>query len=128
MMSRIGSKSALTLIEVMITVIILTVGIFGIIRAYMKSLDVLYISKGAMVEVSLAERKMAELRRSELENGGLEQAREKGAFPSPYEYFDWESEVYPSDVKGLNLLKVKCFDGRGHRLNEFVLVSYAKSK
>ena len=73
--SRIGNKNALTLIEVMVAVIILTVGIIGIIQAYIKSLDVLQISKDYLVEAPLAESKMAEIRRAEAENGGLTQEK-----------------------------------------------------
>ncbi len=126
--SRIGNKNALTLIEVMITVIILTVGIIGIIQAYIKSLDVLQISKDYLVEVPLAERKMAEIQLEEIENNGLAQTRASGKFQSPYDNFNWEMEINPSDITGLNTVKVKCFNENASPVREFVLISYAKNK
>ena len=126
--SRIGNKKALTLIEVMVAVIILTVGIIGIIQAYIKSLDVLQISKDYLVEAPLAESKMAEIRRAEAENGGLTQEKQSGKFQSPYDNFNWEMEINPSDIKDLNTVKIKCFDKNTFPLREFILISYAKNK
>lgn len=128
MMSRTGNNRAVTLIEVMMTVIILTVGILGIIQAYIKSFDVLRISKDMLIEVSLAESKMAELQRSELENGGLDQTKTKGVFSGSYAYYKWELDITPSDIQGLNSVKLRCFTGEFQRLNEFVLASYVKNK
>ena len=125
---RIGSKHALTLIEVMITVIILTVGIIGIIQAFIKSLDVLQISKDYLAEVLLTESKMAELQRNEVENGGLAHAATNGKFQSPYDNFDWEVEINPSDIKDFNTVKVRSFNENAHPIREFVLISYAKNK
>ncbi len=116
------------MIEVMITVIILTVGIIGVIQAYIKSLDVLQISKDYLVEVPLAENKMAEIQREEIEDGGLAQTRTSGKFQSPYDNFNWELEINPSDITGLNTVKIKCFNENTFPIREFVLISYAKNK
>jgi len=126
--SRIGNKNALTLIEVMIAVIILTVGIIGIIQAYIKSLDVLQISKDYLAEVPLAENKMAEIQREEVANRGLAQTKISGKFQSPYDNFNWEMEINPSDITGLNTVKIKCFNGTSFPIREFILISYAKNK
>lgn len=125
---QIGNKRAVTLIEVMIAVIILTVGIIGIIQAYIKSLDVLQVSKDYLIEVTLTESKMAEIKRVEAENGGLTQEKQSGKFPSPYDNFNWEDEINPSDIQGFNTVKVRCFNGNNVPLRDFVLISYAKIK
>ncbi len=125
---RIGNEQALTLIEVMIAVIILTVGMIGIIQAYIKSLDVLQISKDYLIEVPLAESKMVEIQRAEVENGGLTQEKQGGQFPKPYDNFHWEDEIGPSDVPGLNTVKIRCFDKNIFPARDFLLISYAKSK
>ncbi len=128
MISRIGSKDAITLIEVMIAVIILTVGIVGIIQAFMKSLDALQVSRDYLVEAPLAQSKMADMRLEEIGNNGLSQTSTNGEFQSPYEHFNWQLEINPSDMKGLNTVKIKCFNNNALRSREFVLISYAKDK
>ena len=125
---RIGNERALTLIEVMIAVIILTVGIIGIIQAYIKSLDVLQISKDYLVEVPLTESKMVEIQQTALENGGLSQEKQSGKFLKPNDNFNWENEISSSDVPGLNIVKVRCFSGNISPVRDFVLISYVKNK
>ncbi|MEI8012334.1 MAG: hypothetical protein WCI27_07645 [Candidatus Omnitrophota bacterium] len=128
MTSRTGNSRAVTIIEVMVTVIILTVGIVGIIQAYIKSLDVLRISKDMLTEVSLAENKLAELRRLELMDNGLAPASTKGSFTGNDGRFNWELDIRPSDIAGLNTVNVKCSAGYSRRAQEFILTSYAKNK
>ena len=126
--SRIGNKYALTLIEVMVAVIILTVGIIGIIQGLIKALDVLQVSKDYLAEVPLAENKMAEIKRQEAINGGLSLTKASGKFLSPYDNFNWEMEITPSDMVGFNTVRIKCFDENSFPIREFILISYAKNK
>lgn len=125
---QIGNKKALTLIEVMIAVIILTVGIIGVIQAYIKSLGVLQVSKDYLIEVPLAESKMTEIERYESENNGLTLSKQSGTFQRPFNQFNWEMEINPSDLTGLNTIKVRCFNQNTFPVRDYVLVDYAKNK
>jgi len=130
MMFRIGSKLArgFTFIEIMLTVVILSIGIIGVIRAYIFSLDALGVSQGYIDAASLAEGKMIETKQVEIENGGLPQGRSEGAFQGRYDRFNWELEVGASDIKGLNTVKVAVFNQKAIPLRKFTLVSYVENK
>jgi len=122
------TKKGFTFIEVMLTVVILSIGIIGVIRAYIFSLDALGVSQVYIDAVSLAQDKMIEVKQVEIENGGLAQGKSEGAFQGRYDGFNWELEVGASDIKGLNTVKVTVFKQKANPSRKFTLVSYVENK
>jgi len=122
------TKKGFTFIEIMLTVVILSIGIIGVIRAYIFSLDALGVSQAYIDAAFLAQGKMIEAKQAEVENGGLGQGRSEGEFQGGYDRFNWELEVGVSDIKGLNTLKVTVFKQKANPLRKFTLVSYVENK
>ena len=116
------------MIEVMITVIILTVGIISVIRGYIVSLNAFSVSQDYLSEVSLAESKLLEIKQAELENGGLAQGFSQGKFSGEFDSFNWELEVLASEDKDLNIVKATVFREKATPIRKFSLVSYVKNK
>lgn len=125
MTSRTGNSRGFTLIEVMVTVVILTLGIMGILRAYAVSLHALGISADYIDAICLSKEKMAEIEMDKMEYAGLREGIYRGKFNGRYKGFGWETEILPSGEKGLNLVNVSVFDNRPNPLKIFRLVTYA---
>jgi prepilin-type N-terminal cleavage/methylation domain-containing protein len=123
-----NKRAGFTLIEVMITVIILTVGIISVIRGYIVSLNAFRVSQDYLSQVSLAESKLLEIKQGEIEEGGLAVGVSQGRFPGGFASFNWELEVLASDNKKLNIAKVTVFKEKVIPARKFSLVSFVKNK
>ncbi|MDP2905903.1 MAG: prepilin-type N-terminal cleavage/methylation domain-containing protein [Candidatus Omnitrophota bacterium] len=121
-------EHGLTMIEVMLTVIVLAVGLTGVIRAYIVSLDALRASGDYIDAVSLAGEKMIAVKQEEIENGGLPQGKSQGKFPDGHNAFNWELEIDASGTAGLNTAKVTVFNELAYPVREFSLVSYVENR
>ncbi|MBI3602052.1 MAG: prepilin-type N-terminal cleavage/methylation domain-containing protein [Candidatus Omnitrophica bacterium] len=135
MISRIGNKGApslrpdgFTFIEVLLAVVILTIGAIGIIRVYVISLQALAVSQDYINEVYLAKEKMAQIQQNEIEQGGLPPEESRGEFQGRYEGFGWQSHIAPSDEKDLNTVNITVFHGDFPPARELSLVAYGQNK
>jgi len=85
-MSRTGNRG-LSLIEVLMSVVILSIGAIFILRSYLTSLRGFDIAQERTAGILLAEGKMAEI---EMEGRGIE---EEGNFAPSYPEYNWRLEV-----------------------------------
>jgi prepilin-type N-terminal cleavage/methylation domain-containing protein len=127
MISKTGNKG-FTLIEVMLTVAVLSIGIGGVLRAFIVNLDVMQASQEYITGISLAKDKMAELLLTEKENQGLAIASSEGKFQTPYADYAWKTQITPSDKKDLNVLSVTVFDSGIDHPKETNLINYVHNK
>lgn len=112
MMSRIGSDpKGFTLIEAMFTVIILSIGLIGILRAYSVSLDALDIGQQSIEATFLLKEKMSEIEGRAIEEGGLSAGISQEQFKDEFSNYEWELDVKP---------------GSNDKLNEVLLIVYRK--
>ena len=125
MMLRTGSDG-FTFVELMFTVIILSVGLIGVLRAYTVSLDAMDAAQSYIGEVSLAKEKMAEAGIFEIGNVDLRQYESAGKFQDGNKSFDWKREVF-SGSNNLSLVKVTVLNERSYPAREFILESYAQN-
>ena len=120
------SNKGFTLVEVLLAVTILAVGIIGVLRAYATSVNALEVSQENIDAVCLLKEKMAEIEQAGLEQGGIPQGVSSGEFEGSFEGFEWESEVKPSRVDGLN--EITLVVSRKEKPRRFSLVTYVESK
>ena len=129
MMSRIGNNNnGFTLIEVMLSVVIFTMGVIAVIRAYATSLNALQASQNYIYGVCLAKEKLAEIQQSEMENAGVSQGNDQGEFPGQWNRFQWKSQISATNEKGLNAVKITVFNAQTQPVREFSLASYVENK
>ena len=91
--SRIGSDRAFTVIEVLVAATILSVGIIGVIGAYMTLMNGISTSSFTIEASSLLEEKMADAQRESIENLGLPAGTKNGVFGESAPGFRWEEET-----------------------------------
>ena len=84
------NKRAITLLEVMITIIILSFGLTLIIRSFMMSLRASHLAKDYTIASLLIEEKMWELERVGSVEADLD---EEGEFPEPNNKFKYRLET-----------------------------------
>lgn len=98
MISRTGpNKAAFTLIEVLAAVLILSVGIIGVIRAYVVLMSGIEASSFTVEASYLLKNKMADIERETIENAGNIAGNKAGRFDGDYAAFKWQEES--SEVK-----------------------------
>ncbi len=127
MILKTGNKG-FTLIEVMLTVAVLSIGIGGVLRAFIVNLDVMQASQEYIVGISLAKDKMAGMLLEEKENSGLSVGSSEGKFQGAYADYAWKTQVNPSDKEDLNVLSVIVFDSSIDHPKETTLVNYVQNK
>ena len=96
---RSRACDAFTLIEVLITLVVLSTGIILVMRAFETSLVALCDSRDAVWATLLISEKLAEI-----EAGGPSAGRASGAFSRPYDDFRWERRVLWADGDASNAL------------------------
>ena len=97
---RIGNRqvaSGFTLIEVLAAVMILSIGIIGVIRAYVTLMSGIEASRFTVEASYLLKEKAAEVEEEAIENFGIPLANKNGSFSGEYAMYRWETEA--SEVK-----------------------------
>ena len=124
---RAGSpQKAFTLVEIMLTITILTVGIIGILRAYATSVNALEVSRDTVDAVCLLKEKMAEIEQAAIDEGGNSPGFSSGRFEDEFENFGWKLEVKTGSIEDLN--EVTLVVSRVGQPRKFSLVTYAENK
>ena len=128
MILRIGSSqgSGFTLVEIMLAITILTIGIIGVLRAYVTSVNTLEAGQDSIDVVCLLKEKMAEIEEVAIKEGGISPATSSGKFEDEFEDFRWELEIKRGSIESLNevILVVSHLD----RPRKFSLVTYVENK
>ena len=96
---RTGSKriSGFTLIEVLTAVTILSIGIIGVIRAYVTLINGIEASRFTVETSYLLKEKIADVEKEAIENFGGAPGSKGGTFSGDYVSYRWQTET--SDVK-----------------------------
>jgi len=130
-MSRIGSSQTFsckgfTLVEIMLTVTILSIGLIGILRAYAASLNALDAAQESIESSCLLKDKMAEIELKEKEDNGLPEEISHGRFGGGFDNYQWELDIHSLPGVKLNEATVTVYrDGHTRR---YSLVTYVYEK
>jgi hypothetical protein len=119
----------LTLVEVLMAVVVLSIGIMGVLRAYAGSVTTLEAGQYTIDAVSLLKQKMSDTELMLLEKEEITRESDKGAFESPYEGFLWEWAIEPTEIEGLFTLTVNIthdYNPRSFTLRTYVLAQKAE--
>ncbi len=131
-MSRIGNNGPLspekgvTLVEILLAVVILSIGIAGVLRAYAVAVTALETGQDYIDAIQLLKGKMAEIEQEIIEEKGLSTGLSHGEFEGEFKDYQWERETRPSSVEGLLELKLAVSHPQKNRL--ILLVTYAENK
>ena len=101
-------QNAFTLIEVLVSMVILATGIVLILRAFETSVIALGEARDALRATSLLEAKLAEIRADTAAGGGTRSSR--GSFDAPYNDYSWtvkskSTGMTRADRRGTNALE-----------------------
>lgn len=123
----IGSKQkGVTLIEVLLAVVILSVGIAGVLQSYASAVKTLEISQENIDTVNLLRAKMAEIEQSSIEEHGVSAGSSGGEFEGAFEGYRWESQIQPTVFKPLHEIHLAVSRQDGTR--SFSFVTYEDNK
>lgn len=120
-----GSKGV-TLVEVLLAVVILSVGIAGVLQAYASAVKTLEISQENIDTVNLLRAKMAEIEQSSIEEHGVSAGSADGEFEGAFEGYRWESQIQPTVFKPLHEIHLAVSRQDGTR--SFSFVTYEDNK
>ena len=123
MTSKTGNKGFL-LIEVVVALAIISIGMAGILRAFIVSLNAMDASQRYIVGISLAKEKTAEYLQSAMEHKGLAPGSFTGVFQKPYDQYKWEANIAPSDIKDSNVMTISVSNNEPNSSNQVNLVNY----
>jgi prepilin-type N-terminal cleavage/methylation domain-containing protein len=148
MMSRIGNKQraassvqrverrrirhaprvskGLTLVEILLAVVILSIGVAGVLRAYAGSVHILEISQENIEAMSLLKEKMSDLQQEMIEEGGVSAGSSTGNFEGDFSNYAWELAVQPTLKEGLHELDLVVY--HPDRTRKFSLTTYVENK
>ncbi len=123
----------MTLVEVLLAVVILSIGIAGVLRAYSTSIGALEISRDTVNAIELLKEKMADVEQEMIEQGGISAGSSGGQFTGEFKDYHWAWEATTSAQDGLCELALSVAsrrepNGRGDGTRQFSLVTYARNK
>ena len=115
----------MSLVEILVAVIILSVGLTCIIQSYLAGLRLSVQSSDYLLASILVQNKMNEI----LQNGGIDEGIDlEGNFPEPYETFHYglkTKNIKEGETKGwLNEVNLSIFWHSGKRTNVIPLTTY----
>lgn len=95
------SDKGVTLVEVLLAVVILSVGMVGVLRAYGACVGTLEVNRDVVNTIELLKEKMAEIEQGAVEQGGLSAGGSSGRFEGDWEDYAWESKTQTTSEEGL---------------------------
>ena len=125
-MTLITGKQGLTLVEVLLAVVVLSVGMVGVLRAYAASIGALEITRETVNTVELLKEKMAEIEQGMIEQGGISAGSASGQFAGESEEYSWTREATTSAPEGLCELALTVT--RSDSSRQASVVTYAQNK
>ena len=122
----LSPHKGVTLVEVLLAVVILSIGIAGVLRAYAASIGALEISRDTVNTIELLKEKMADVEQDMIEQGGISAGSASGQFAGESEEYSWTREATTSAPEGLCELALTVT--RSDSSRQASVVTYAQNK
>ena len=120
------SDKGITLVEVLLAVVVLSVGLAGVLRAYAASIGALEVSRETVITIELLKEKMADVEQKMIEQGGISAGSASGRFDGKFADYNWAWGTTPTAQEGLYELTMSVVRADGAR--QVSLVTYAQDK
>lgn len=121
-----GLERGVTLVEVLLAVVVLSVGLVGVLRAYAASLGALEVSRETVVTIELLKEKMADVEQEMIDQGGISAGSASGRFDGKFADYNWAWGTTATAQEGLYELTMSVVRADGAR--QVSLVTYAQDK
>lgn len=116
----------MTLVEILLAVVVLSIGVAGVLRAYAGSVQTLEITQENIEAINLLKEKMAEIQQEIIEEKGLSAGSSTGDFEGGLKNYAWESVVQPGPHESLHELRLVVYQPGQTR--QFSLATYVENK
>ena len=120
------SDKGITLVEVLLAVVVLSVGLAGVLRAYAASIGALEVSRETVITIELLKEKMADVEQEMIEQGGISAGSASGRFDGKSVDYNWAWGTTTTAQEGLCELALTVTRTDGSR--QVSLVTYAQNK
>lgn len=118
-----------TYVELMLSVLIFSLGYIAIVRSYSAVIDALGVSRDNIQAIVLLNEKIAKLEEDFIKEGGLEPQSQKGSFEDGFERFNWILDVEPKDdAPGINQVKLEVWWGGALRRGRVSAATYMEGE
>ncbi len=124
--SVFSPSGGITLVEVLLAVVVLSVGLAGVLRAYAASIGALEVSRETVVAIELLKEKMADVEQEMIEQGGISAGSASGGFDGKSVDYNWAWGTTTTAQEGLYELTMSVVRADGVR--QVSLVTYAQNK
>ncbi len=124
--SKRKAQEGMTLVEVLLAVVILSVGIAGVLQAYAVAVTTLETGQDYVDAIQLLKAKMAEIEQKAIEEKGLSVGLSQGEFEEGLGDYQWEWEARPTPLESLHELKLVISSPPKNR--QFSLITYVENK
>ncbi len=121
-----GLNKGVTFFEILLTVVVLSVGMVGVLRVYAASLSILEVVGDTINSLVLTQEKMADSEQTALEEGGISIGTSSGQFNKRLGDYIWESNATASAIAGLDALTFTVYRAGSSR--RFQLATYIEDK
>lgn len=101
-LNRNAAKQGFTLVELLISIVILAIGIVAILHALERALFAIGSARDHLWGSILLKEKAAEIDIALLSDDETAPASESGGFDDPYEAFSWASDVEETEIQDEN--------------------------
>ncbi len=122
----LSAQEGLTLVEVLLAVVILSVGVAGVLRAYAGSVQTLEIGQENIEAINFLKEKMSNIQQQIIEEKGLSAGSSTGDFEGSLKDYAWESVVQSGPQEGLHELYLTVY--RPGQTRQFSLTTYVENK
>ncbi|MBI5024121.1 MAG: hypothetical protein HZC18_03875 [Candidatus Omnitrophica bacterium] len=119
-------EKGIILVEVLLAVVVLSVGLAGVLRAYAASIGALEASRETAVTIELLKEKMADVEQKMIEQGGISAGGASGRFDGKFADYNWAWGATATAQEGLYELTMSVVRADGAR--QVSLVTYAQNK
>lgn len=117
------NKTAFTLTEILITLIVLSVGIVGLLQAYKQLISALDATRNYQDSVCLLKNKMVDI---ELQGVGESKVNMTGNFTDEYSKFSWEIKKVAEVENVLAEVRVSVFNNKDDKKRNFNVLTYVQ--
>ncbi len=126
-------EKGIMLVEVLLAVVVLSIGMVGVLRAYAASIGALEISRETVNTIELLKEKMADVEQDMIEQGGISAGSSSGQFTGEFEDYRWALEAKTTAQAGLDELALSVSsrrepNGRADSARQVSLITYAQDK
>ena len=121
-----GLNRGVTLVEVLLAVVVLSVGLAGVLRAYAASIGALEVSRETVITIELLKEKTADVEQKMIEQGGISAGSASGRFDGKFADYNWAWGTATTAQEGLYELTMSVARADGAR--QVSLITYAQNK